>query len=78
MIDCAQLEALALLKKHIYHTAPATHRTIPKLKLSDAIKAAFDPHDDPNKPPKQAEAQVRNSVVPDSLHGLRIWDVIVG
>ncbi|KAJ6598872.1 Alpha/Beta hydrolase protein [Mycena vulgaris] len=73
-------EALALLKKHIYHTAPATHRTIPKLKLADAVRAAFDPNDDPNRPPKQSvsEAQVRNSFVPDSLHGLRIWDVIVG
>ncbi|KAJ7228482.1 hypothetical protein GGX14DRAFT_613080, partial [Mycena pura] len=72
--------SLALLKKHIYHTAPATHRTIPKLKLSDAIKAALDPNDDPNKPPKQSvsEAQVRNTWVPDSLHGLRIWDVLVG
>ncbi|KAJ7683981.1 hypothetical protein B0H17DRAFT_1169866 [Mycena rosella] len=73
-------DALALLKKHIYHTAPATHRTIPKLKLADAVRAAFDPNDDPNKAPKQSvsEAQVRNSFVPDSLHGLRIWDVIVG
>ncbi|KAJ7498735.1 Alpha/Beta hydrolase protein [Mycena latifolia] len=73
-------EALALLKKHIYHTAPATHRTIPKLKLADAVRAAFDPKDDPNKPPKQSvsEAQVRNSFIPDALHGLRIWDVIVG
>lgn len=73
-------EALALLKKHIYHTAPITHRTVPKMKLSDAVWAAFDPHDDPNHPPKQSvsEAQVRNSFVPDALHGLRIWDVIVG
>ncbi|KAJ7714315.1 alpha/beta-hydrolase [Mycena maculata] len=73
-------EALALLKTHIYHTAPATHRTIPKLKLADAIKAAFDPKDDPNKPPQQSasEAQKRNSFIPDSLHGLRIWDVLVG
>ncbi|KAJ7129477.1 Alpha/Beta hydrolase protein [Mycena epipterygia] len=73
-------EALALLKKHIYHTAPATHRTIPKLKLADAVKAAFDPNDDPNKAPKQSvsEAQVRNSFFPDSFHGLKIWDVLVG
>ncbi|KAJ7929962.1 hypothetical protein B0H13DRAFT_2536479 [Mycena leptocephala] len=73
-------DALALLKKHIYHTAPTTHRTIPKLKLSDAVRAAFDPNDDPNKPPKQSvsEAQVHNSFVPDSLHGLKIWDVLVG
>ncbi|KAJ7490392.1 alpha/beta-hydrolase [Mycena galericulata] len=73
-------EALALIKKHIYHTAPVTHRTVPKLKLSDAVRAAFDPNDDPNKPPRQSvsEAQVRNSFIPDSLHGLRIWDVLVG
>nr|GAT59993.1 lipase/esterase [Mycena chlorophos] len=71
------IEALALLKKHIYHTAPATHRTIPKLKLSDAVKAAFDPNDDPSKPPKQsaAEAQVHTSM---GLHGMRIWDVLLG
>ncbi|KAJ7180300.1 alpha beta-hydrolase [Mycena crocata] len=71
---------LALLKKHIYHTAPVTHRTIPKMKLSDAVKAAFDPNDDPNKPPKQSvsEAQHRTTFIPDSLHGLRIWDVLVG
>ncbi|KAF7301841.1 AB hydrolase superfamily protein C4A8.06c [Mycena indigotica] len=70
-------EALALLKKHIYHTAPATHRTIPKLKLSDAVKAALDPNDDPNKPPKQsvAEAQVRNNI---GLNGMRVWDVLLG
>ncbi|KAF7332117.1 Alpha beta-hydrolase [Mycena kentingensis (nom. inval.)] len=73
-------EAIALLKKHIYHTAPATHRTIPKLKLRDAVKAAFDPHDDPKDPPKQsvAEAQVRNSIIPASLNGLRVWDVLLG
>ncbi|KAF7355480.1 AB hydrolase superfamily protein C4A8.06c [Mycena sanguinolenta] len=73
-------DALALLKKHIYHTAPTTHRIVPKLKLSDAVRAAFDPNDDPNKPPKQSvsEAQVRSSLIPDSLHGMKIWDVLVG
>ncbi|KAJ7240331.1 Alpha/Beta hydrolase protein [Mycena haematopus] len=73
-------DALALLKKHIYHTAPSTHRVIPKLKLSDAIRAAFDPNDDPNKPPKQSvsEAQVRSSFIPNFLHGMKIWDVLVG
>ncbi|KAJ7068464.1 alpha beta-hydrolase [Mycena amicta] len=70
-------EALALLKQHIYHTAPATHRTIPKLKLADAVKAAFDPNDDPNRPPKQsvAEAQVRNNL---GFNGMRVWDVLLG
>ncbi|KAJ6628840.1 hypothetical protein B0H10DRAFT_1989479 [Mycena sp. CBHHK59/15] len=72
-------EALALLKKHIYHTAPATHRTIPKLKLADAVRAAFDPNDDPSKAPRQSvsEAQVRTRFIPE-MHGLRIWDMLVG
>ncbi|KAJ7284012.1 Alpha/Beta hydrolase protein [Mycena rebaudengoi] len=72
-------EALALLRKHIYHTAPKTHRTIPKLKFADAVKAAFDPDDDPTKAPKQSvsEQQVRSNLIP-GLHGLKIWDVLVG
>ncbi|GLB33981.1 putative steryl acetyl hydrolase [Lyophyllum shimeji] len=70
-------EALALLKKSIYHTAPATHRTVPKMRTSDAIRAALDPNDDPYKPPRQSvsEQQVRTHVVP--VHGLRMWDGIV-
>ncbi|KAJ7590893.1 Alpha/Beta hydrolase protein [Mycena floridula] len=71
-------ESLALLKKTIYHTAPSTHRTIPRLKASDAIRAAFDPHDDPgNKPPQQSasEQQVRVHFMP--FHGLDIWDGLV-
>ncbi|KAF8195687.1 alpha/beta-hydrolase [Mycena galopus ATCC 62051] len=73
-------DALALLKKHIYHTAPATHRVIPKLKLSDAVRAAFDPNDDPINAPKQSvsEAQVRNGFIPGSMQGMHIWDVLVG
>ncbi|KAJ7781052.1 Alpha/Beta hydrolase protein [Mycena metata] len=71
-------DALALLKKHIYHTAPKTHRTIPKMKFVDAVRAAFDVNDDPINAPKQSvsEAQVRNNFVP--MHGLKIWDVLVG
>ncbi|KAJ7639044.1 Alpha/Beta hydrolase protein [Roridomyces roridus] len=71
-------EALALLKKHIYYTAPTTHRTVLKLKFSDAVKAAFDPDDDPNKGPKQSasEEQQRNNILP--MHGLRLWDVLLG
>ncbi|KIY74201.1 alpha/beta-hydrolase [Cylindrobasidium torrendii FP15055 ss-10] len=71
-------EAIALLKKSIYHTAPITHETVPKLKHSDAIRAAFDPHDDPNRPPKQSvsEQQVYPTMLP--WHGVRMWDQLVG
>ncbi|KAF9464372.1 hypothetical protein BDZ94DRAFT_1256294 [Collybia nuda] len=70
-------EAIALIKKSIYHTAPITHRTVPKLRTSDAIRAAFDPKDDPSKAPQQSvsEQQVHNHILP--IHGLRIWDGIV-
>ncbi|KAF5387616.1 hypothetical protein D9615_000559 [Tricholomella constricta] len=70
-------EALALLKKSIYHTAPVTHKTVPRLRVSDAIRATFDPNDDPNRPPRQSvsEQQVRTHVIP--VHGLRMWDGIV-
>ncbi|KAG5648902.1 hypothetical protein DXG03_000251 [Asterophora parasitica] len=70
-------EALALLKKSIYHTAPITHKTVPKLRASDAIRATFDPNDDPNRPPKQSvsEQQVRTHFLP--MHGLRMWDSII-
>ncbi len=73
-----QKEALALLKKSIYHTAPITHETIPRMKRSDVIRAAFDPDDDPVRPPRQSvsEQQVRTHIIP--MHGLRIWDVLVG
>ncbi|KIK67942.1 hypothetical protein GYMLUDRAFT_36749 [Collybiopsis luxurians FD-317 M1] len=72
------LESLALLKMSIYHSAPITHRNLPKLKASDAVKAAFDPHDDPIRPPKQSvsEQQVRAHIIP-GMHGLRIWDAIL-
>ncbi|KAE9410143.1 alpha/beta-hydrolase [Gymnopus androsaceus JB14] len=72
-------EALALLKMAIYHSAPVTHRTVPKLKAIDAVKAAFDPHDDPMRPPKQSvsEQQVRSQIIP-GMHGLRLWDAILG
>ncbi|KAF9569086.1 alpha/beta-hydrolase [Agrocybe pediades] len=67
-------EAVALLKKSIYYTAPATHLTIPRLKPMHALRAAFDPHDDPNKPPPQSvsEQQVTAHFIP--VHGLRVWD----
>ncbi|CAL1701139.1 unnamed protein product [Somion occarium] len=56
-------EAVALIKKHIYHSAPATHRTVPRMSTSDAARAAFDPSDHPFKPPRQSvsEEQVHSS-----------------
>ncbi|KAH9482748.1 AB hydrolase superfamily protein C4A8.06c [Psilocybe cubensis] len=70
-------EALALLKKHIYFTAPVTHLMVPKVRARDAIQAAFDPDDDPNKPPPQSvsEEQIRARCIP--VHGLRMWDNIL-
>lgn len=67
-----------MLKKTIYHTAPVTHRTIPKLKAVDAVRAAFDPNDDPKRPPRQSasEQQVHTHIIP--IHGLKIWDLLVG
>lgn len=72
-----QPEAVALLKRSIFYAAPVTHLTVPKLKAIDAVRAAFDPNDNPNKPPKQsvAEEQVKTNVIP--IHGLRIWDNLV-
>ncbi|PPR04039.1 hypothetical protein CVT24_010614 [Panaeolus cyanescens] len=69
-------EALALLKKSIYHTAPATHQTVPKMKVIDVMRAAFNPHDDPNKPPEQSvsEEQIKNKIHILPVHGLKIWD----
>lgn len=51
---------------------------MPRLKTADAIRAAFDPNDDPVKPPKQSvsEQQVQTHVIP--IHGLRMWDQLVG
>ncbi|KIM46374.1 hypothetical protein M413DRAFT_17043 [Hebeloma cylindrosporum] len=71
-------EAVALLKKHIYHTAPVTHLTVPKLKQMDVIRAAFDPHDDPNKPPRQSVSEEQTKIHFIPIHGLRMWDGILG
>ncbi|CDO68138.1 hypothetical protein BN946_scf185003.g10 [Trametes cinnabarina] len=70
-------EAVALLKKTIYHNAPATHHTVPKLKASDALRAVFDRHDHPFKAPQQSvsEQQVHTQLV--SMHGLRMWQSLV-
>lgn len=44
----------------------------------EVIKATFDPSDHPVNPPPQSasEQQVKASVIP--MHGLRIWDLLVG
>jgi hypothetical protein len=44
----------------------------------EVIKATFDPADHPVKPPPQSvsEQQVQANVIP--MHGLRIWDFLVG
>ncbi|KAH7914422.1 Alpha/Beta hydrolase protein [Hygrophoropsis aurantiaca] len=70
-------EALALIKKNIYHTAPITHKTIPKMKTFDVVQAAFDPHDDPFRPPQQSasEEQVRSGI--RQMHGLRVWESLL-
>ncbi|KAG2013285.1 endoplasmic reticulum protein [Coprinopsis cinerea AmutBmut pab1-1] len=71
-------EALALLRKCIYHTAPVTHQTVPRLKKSDVLRAAFDPHDDPNAPPKQSVSEEQVQPTPaTAMHGLRMWDKIL-
>ena len=71
-------EALALLKKCVYHTAPVTHNTVPKRKTMEVIKATLDPTDNPANPPPQSasEQQVRANIIP--MHGLRIWSTLVG
>ncbi|KAI9066431.1 alpha/beta-hydrolase [Trametes sanguinea] len=70
-------EAVALLKKTIYHNAPATHRNVPKLKTSDALRAVFEANDHPVKPPQQSvsEQQVHPQLAP--MHGLRMWQSLV-
>jgi len=44
----------------------------------DVIKATLNPSDHPTNPPPQSasEQQVRARIIP--MHGLRIWDAIVG
>ena len=44
----------------------------------ERIKATLNPSDHPTNPPQQSasEQQVKANVIP--MHGLRIWDAIVG
>ena len=76
-LSASQHEAVALLKKTIYHNAPVTHQRVPKMKTMDAVRAAFDPHDHPTKPPQQSvsEEQVHEQFIP--MHGLRMWQYLV-
>ncbi|EMD40895.1 hypothetical protein CERSUDRAFT_91649 [Gelatoporia subvermispora B] len=65
-------EAYSLLKKSIYHTAPKTHRMIPRLRAMDAIRDA----ELKKAPPQSAsEQQVETHMVP--MHGLRIWQSLI-
>ncbi|RDX53666.1 alpha/beta-hydrolase [Lentinus brumalis] len=70
-------EAVALLKKALYYSAPVTHHRLGKIKTSDAVRAVFDHHDHPLKPPRQSvsEQQVHTQVIP--IHGLRMWQSLV-
>jgi hypothetical protein len=70
-----QPEALALLKKSIFYTAPSTHRTIPRRKLGAQIRSAFNPHDRVLHPPKQSASEQQQSTGP--MHGLQMWSGIV-
>jgi len=65
-------EAVALLKKSIYHTAPRTHSMIPRLRAMDAIRAA-----ELKRPPQQSasEQQVEANIIP--VHGLAIWQSLI-
>lgn len=70
-----QPEALALLKKSIFYTAPSTHRTIPRRKLGAQIRSAFNPHDRVMHPPEQSASEQQQSTRP--MHGLQMWSGIV-
>ena len=72
-----QRESIALVKKCIYYTAPATHKNVPKRSASDALRAAFDREDNPVKPPKQSvsEQQTESNVLP--MHGLHMWQNLI-
>ena len=62
-----------MLKKNIFHTAPATHKTVPNIPTSTAIQAAFDPTDHPFKPPKQSVSEEQSYAHVMPIHGVKIW-----
>ncbi|KIK43360.1 hypothetical protein CY34DRAFT_11753 [Suillus luteus UH-Slu-Lm8-n1] len=69
-------EALALLQKSIYRAAPATHKTIPRVKKVDAVLAVFDPMNAPFRPRQSvSEQQVHAGM--QCIHGMRMWQSIV-
>ncbi|KAH9844100.1 alpha/beta-hydrolase [Rhodofomes roseus] len=70
-------EAVALLKKNVYHTAPATHKMVPKLKTSDVVRGAFEKHDYPRDPPPQSASEQQVYPPSSPMHGLRIWQSLV-
>ncbi|KAK7695761.1 hypothetical protein QCA50_000398 [Cerrena zonata] len=68
-------EAVALIKKSIFHSAPVTHKTVPNIPTSVAIGAAFDSADHPFKPPKQSASEEQSYA--HALHGLKIWQSLI-
>ncbi|KAI0066158.1 alpha/beta-hydrolase [Artomyces pyxidatus] len=70
-------EALALLKRSIYFSAPATHKTIPKLKRSQRLRAAFDPDDQALKEPLPTAAEQQIEKPTAAVHGLSTWNSLV-
>lgn len=67
-------EALALLKKNIYHTAPVTHKTIPRVKKVDVVLAALNT---PFRPPRQSVSEQQVHTGMRYIHGMRMWQFIV-
>lgn len=72
-----QAEAVALLKKNVYHTAPATHKMVPKLKPSDVVRGAFEERDRPRDPPPQSVSEQQVHPPSSPMHGLRIWQSLI-
>jgi hypothetical protein len=77
ILICLKPEAVALLKKNIYYTAPVTHITVPKLKHTDIIKSTFNSNDDPAKPPHQSVSEEQVKIHFISIQGLKMWDGIL-
>lgn len=73
--DVPQPEAIALLKKSIFFTAPVTHRTIPRRKYGTKIRAALNPYDRVARAPKQSASEEQQSRRP--MHGLAMWGGII-
>ncbi|KAF9453039.1 alpha/beta-hydrolase [Macrolepiota fuliginosa MF-IS2] len=70
-------EALALLKKHIYFTAPITHQSIPRTPYREPVCIPSPHHNESNRPPRQSvsEQQKRAHVFP--VHKLCLWGKLV-